>query len=100
MAAVGSWLTLGLKIFLTTYQKCLTMYDMKTSSLTIRLDKDLDALLARASRRSGKNRSVIAREALRRQLRLEQFEEIRKRVMPFAEARDYLTDEDVFSRIS
>jgi len=73
---------------------------MKTSSLTIRLDEDLDALLTRASQRSGKNRSVIAREALRRQLRLEQFEEIRKRVMPFAEARGYLTDEDVFSRIS
>jgi predicted transcriptional regulator len=73
---------------------------MKTTSLTIRLDKDLDALLTKASQRSGKNRSVIAREALRRQLRLEQFEEIRKRVMPFAEARGYLTDEDVFSRIS
>jgi predicted transcriptional regulator len=76
------------------------MYDMKTSSLTIRLDKDLDVLLARASRRSGKNRSEIAREALRRQLRLEQFEEIRKRVMPFAEARGYLTDDDIFSQIS
>ena len=73
---------------------------MKTSSLTIRLDKDLDALLTKASQRSGKNRSTIAREALRRQLRLEQFEEIRKRVMPFAEARGYLTDEDVFSQIS
>jgi predicted transcriptional regulator len=64
------------------------------------LDKDLDALLSKASQRSGKNRSVIAREALRRQLRLEQFEEIRKRVMPFAEARGYLTDEDVFAQIS
>jgi len=73
---------------------------MKTSSLTIRLDKDLEALLSKASQRSGKNRSVIAREALRRQLRLEQFEEIRKRVMPFAEARGYLTDEDVFAQIS
>ena len=76
------------------------MYDMKTSSLTIRLDKDLEALLTRASRRSGKNRSVIARDALRRQLRLEQFEEIRKRVMPFAEARGYLTDEDIFNQIT
>jgi predicted transcriptional regulator len=64
------------------------------------LDQDLDALLTKASRRSGKNRSEIAREALRRQLRLEQFEEIRKRVMPFAEARGYLTDEDVFCQIS
>ena len=73
---------------------------MKTGSLTIRLDKDLDKLLTRASKRSGKNRSEIAREALRRQLRLEHFEELRKRVMPFAEARGILTDEDIFSQIS
>jgi predicted transcriptional regulator len=73
---------------------------MKTATLSLRLDEDLEALLARASRRSGKNRSEIAREALRRQLRLEQFEELRKRVMPFAEARGFLTDEDVFSQVS
>ncbi len=73
---------------------------MKTATLTIRLDNDLDALLSKASKRSGRNRSEIAREALRRQLRLEQFEEIRKRIMPFAEARGFLTDEDVFSQVS
>jgi predicted transcriptional regulator len=71
---------------------------MKT--LTTRLDRDLDDLLMKASKRSRKNRSEIAREALRRQLRLEQFEEIRKRIMPFAEARGFLTDEDIFSKIS
>lgn len=73
---------------------------MKSATLTIRLDNDLDRLLTKASRLSGKNRSEIAREALRRQLRLEQFEELRKRIMPFAEARGYLTDEDIFSEIS
>ena len=73
---------------------------MKTASLTIRLDKNLDDLLTNASKRSGKNRSEIVREAIKRQLRLEQFEEIRKRIMPFAEARGLLTDEDIFTRIS
>jgi predicted transcriptional regulator len=73
---------------------------MKTTILTIRLDKKLNSLLTKASKKSGRNRSEIAREALRRQLRLEQFEELRKRVMPFAEARGFLTDEDVFSQIS
>jgi len=73
---------------------------MKTNILTIRLDKDLDDLLTKASKRSGKNKSEIAREALRHQLRLERFEELRKRIMPFAEARGYLTDEDIFSQIS
>jgi len=73
---------------------------MKTSTLTIRLDKDLDDLLTKASRRSGRNRSEIAREALRRQLRISQFEALRQRLMPFAEARGYLTDEDVFAKVS
>ena len=73
---------------------------MKTSTLTIRLDKDLDKLLTKASKQLGKNRSEIAREALRRQLRISQFEALRKRIMPFAEARGFLTDEDVFSKVS
>ena len=72
---------------------------MKTTSITIRLDKDLEGLLLEASRRSGRNRSEIAREALRRQLNIEKFESLRKRIMPFAEARGYLTDEDIISRI-
>jgi len=73
---------------------------MKTKTITLRLDKELDDMLAKVSMQSGKNRSEVAREALRRQLRLQQFEELRKRIMPFAEARGYLTDEDIFSDIS
>jgi predicted transcriptional regulator len=73
---------------------------MKTATLTIRLDKDLEKLLSKASRQSGKNRSEIAREALRRQLRIGQFEALRRRIMPFAEARGFLTDKDVFSQVS
>jgi len=76
------------------------MYYMKTATLTIRLDKDLQELLSKASKRTGKNRSEIAREALRRHIRLENFEELRRRIMPFAEARGYLTDEDIFSKVS
>ena len=76
------------------------MYYMKSSILTIRLDTDLEKLLTKASRRSGKNRSEIAREALRRQLRISQFESLRQRLAPFAEARGYLTDEDVFAEVS
>jgi predicted transcriptional regulator len=73
---------------------------MKTSTLTIRLDKDLSDLLNKASRRSGRNRSEVAREALRRQLRISQFEALRRKIMPFAEARGYLTDDDVFADVS
>ena len=73
---------------------------MKTNTLTIRLDDDLDKMLTKAAKQSGKNRSEVAREALRRQLRVSQFEVIRKKLMPFAEARGYLTDEDVFREVS
>jgi predicted transcriptional regulator len=73
---------------------------MKTSTLTIRLDADLEALLSRASKRAGVSRSELARQALRRQLRISQFDALRKRIVPFAEARGYLTDDDVFKEIS
>lgn len=76
------------------------MYGMKDVTLTIRLDKDLNDLLTRASRQSGRNRSELAREALRRHLRLHQFETLRRRTIPFAEARGFLTDEDVFAKVS
>jgi predicted transcriptional regulator len=73
---------------------------MKTTSLTIRMDEELSALLDSVSERSGRNRSEIAREALRRQLRVNRFDNLRKRIMPFAEARGYLTDDDVFDVVS
>ena len=85
---------------LTDRPFCNTLSYMKTTTLTIRLDESLDKLLSKAARQSGKNRSEIAREALRRQLRISQFEALRRRIMPFAEARGYLSDEDVFRDVS
>jgi predicted transcriptional regulator len=76
------------------------MQGLKTTTITIRLDANLDKLLTKAARLSGKSRSEIAREALRRQLRISQYDLLRRRMMPFAEARGYLTDEDVFRDVS
>jgi predicted transcriptional regulator len=73
---------------------------MKTATLTIRLDAELNKLLSKVSRQSGMNRSEVARDALRRQLRISQFESLRRKIMPFAEARGYLTDDDVFRDVS
>ena len=70
------------------------MYDMK-GTLTIRLDAKLERALDRVCSKTGRTRSDVAREALRRQLALLRFELLRRRVLPFAEARGYLTDEDV-----
>ncbi|MDO8434363.1 MAG: CopG family transcriptional regulator [Candidatus Binatus sp.] len=73
---------------------------MKRDVVTVRLDSDLKPLLEKAVRRSGRTRSEIVREALRRHLLILQFEQIRNRVMPLAEARGYLIDEDIFKDVS
>ena len=70
------------------------------TTLTIRLDAELDSQLRDFVARTGRRKSEFVREALKRQLALAQFEEIRKGVAPFAEARGWLTDEDVFGEIS
>lgn len=72
---------------------------MKTT-LTIRLDEELERWLEQLCRQTGRKRSEIVRDALRRQLSLLRFEHLRRRVLPFAEARGYLTDEDVFRDLS
>jgi predicted transcriptional regulator len=76
------------------------MYDMKTSAVTIRLEPELEKLLDTVCRESGRNRSDILRDALKRQLSILRLEQLRRQIMPFAEARGYLTDEDVFKAIS
>lgn len=70
------------------------------STLTIRLDRDLERLLDRLCKRTGQSRSDIVRNALRRELSVRRFEDLRRRVLPFAEARGYLTDEDVMRDLS
>jgi predicted transcriptional regulator len=76
------------------------MYDMKTSAVTIRLEPELQKLLDQVCKQSGRTRSDVLRDALVRQLSIIRFEQLRRQVMPFAEARGYLTDEDVTKAIS
>ncbi|MEW6746265.1 MAG: ribbon-helix-helix protein, CopG family [Planctomycetota bacterium] len=71
-----------------------------SDSITIRLDPNLSRLLDRLARQMGRTRSDIVREALQRQLSVFRFEQLRRQVLPFAEARGYLTDEDVARDIS
>lgn len=76
------------------------MSHMKGDTITVRLDDDLAPILDEVCRRSRRTRSEVMREALRRHLAQVRFEQLRRRVMPFAEARGYLTDEDVFNHVS
>ncbi len=70
------------------------------TTITIRIDDALEAQLEAACARSGKSKSDLVREALRKQLVREEFLQLRGEIMPFAEERGYLTDEDVFEDVS
>ena len=69
-------------------------------TITIRIDAETGRMLARVARLSRRTHSEVVREALRRQLSIELFEQLRQRVAAFAEARGLLTDEDVFKVVS
>ena len=70
------------------------------NAVTIRLDSDLERLLIRLCRQTGRTRSDLVRDALLRQLSLMRFEQMRRRTMPFAEAQGYLMDEDILGDVS
>ena len=66
------------------------------STLSIRLDDKLDAELRDLVARTGRDKSTFVRDALRRYLAIARIEHLRDRVVPFAEAQGWRTDEDVF----
>ena len=70
------------------------------AAITIRLDEELERLLDRLCAETGQTRSAVVRGALRRQLSLMRFEQLRRKVLPFAEARGYLTDDDIARDVS
>lgn len=69
------------------------------TTLTIRLDAKLEKALDRVAKSTGRTKSEIAREALRRQVAVARFRELR-RTLPFAEAQGLVTDEDVTRLLS
>ena len=70
------------------------------NTLTIRLPDDLRADLKKISREQNKPVSDVVRESIRRYVAVESFRALRKKVLPFAEAQGFLTDEEVFKAIS
>ena len=79
---------------------CITLLCNMGAMLTIRLDKNLQTLLDQACSLAGRTRSDLARDALRRQLTLAAFEELRRAAMCEASAAGFHTDEDVFDVVS
>ena len=69
-------------------------------TITIRLPKKLQKELDIVTRSEKTSRSEIIREAIARYLAVRRFKQLRKQVLPFAEAEGLLTDEDIFKAIS
>ena len=66
------------------------------TTLTIRIDDKLEKALDGLAKSTGRSKSELAREALKRQVAVARFRELRRRTLPFAEAQGLLMDEDVF----
>lgn len=73
-------------------------YTMNT--ITIRIPDALRKELRDVCRQENRPASDIVRDSLRRYIAGQKFQGLRKRVLPFAEAQGFLTDEDVFRAIS
>jgi predicted transcriptional regulator len=69
-----------------------TTYKMKSFTVTICIEPDLKRLLDKVCKLSGRTRSDIVRDSLKRQLSIIRFEQLRRQVLPSAEARGYLSD--------
>ncbi len=76
------------------------MYDMKTRTISIRLDDQTYSHLVALARYEGRNVSDFVRESVRRRLNIIRFKQLRKEVMPYAEQSGFLLDEDVFEATS
>jgi metal-responsive CopG/Arc/MetJ family transcriptional regulator len=69
-------------------------------TITIRLPEELEKELDTVTREEKASRSEVIREAIARHLAIKRFKQLRRHVMPFAEAQGILTDEDVFKIVS
>lgn len=70
------------------------------ATLTISLPEEINVSLAALVRRSGKSRSQVVQDALRKQIATERFKDLREKLVPEGRKAGFATDEDVFEEIS
>jgi len=68
--------------------------------LNVRIPDGLQKQLQAISKREDIPVSDLVRESLQRFVAARRFHQLRKQVLPFAEAQGFLTDEDIFQQIS
>ena len=74
---------------------------LNMNALIIRPNPNLEKkTLNRLARATGKSKSEMARDALKREVAVTRLRALRRRVLPFAEAQGLPTDEDIFRVVS
>ncbi|MEQ9306157.1 MAG: CopG family transcriptional regulator [Marinoscillum sp.] len=68
---------------------------MKT--ITIRVSDELNSKLKTASQESGFSQSEVVRNALEKHLRIQKFRRLRNEIIPLAESKGFITDDDIFN---
>ena len=66
----------------------------------MRLDDKSDSQLRELAARTGKGESEFVREAIRRQVAIARYEDLGRRLAPFAGIQGWLTDEVAFQEVS
>jgi predicted transcriptional regulator len=70
------------------------------STLTLQISDDLKQRLESLSREQQRSAGELVRESLSRYLAQEELRLMRQKLRPYAEARGFATDEDVFKAVS
>lgn len=70
------------------------------ATITIRLSEKLQRNLDKVVKAERLSKSDVIRDAIERYISLKRFQQLRKKVLPFAEAEGLVADEDVFKAIS
>jgi len=69
-------------------------------TITIRLPEKLQRDLDRVVKAEKTSKSDVIRDAIESYIALKRFQQLRKKVLPFAEAEGLVTDDDIFKTIS
>ncbi|MEF9437375.1 MAG: ribbon-helix-helix domain-containing protein [Candidatus Mariimomonas ferrooxydans] len=69
-------------------------------TITIRLPEKLQKKLEMVVKDEKISKSEVIREAIGRYLAVKRFQQLRKKVLPFAEAQGLITDDDIFKTVS
>lgn len=64
--------------------------------ITVSLDRALKQRLEKFAKKHRMNRSELVKKAIQRYINVQEFDELRERLVPKAEKAGFFTDEDVY----